>query len=70
MSLPSEHSQPKRQGIDFVSEEGLDLQYSDAKAFQALPEYHWLLENAGRFGFAPMPPPDAAVSPWHWHWEP
>jgi hypothetical protein len=70
VSLPSEHSQPERQGIDFVSEEGVDLQYTDPQGFQALPEYRWLVANGARFGFAPLPPAESATSPWHWHWEP
>jgi hypothetical protein len=69
VSLPSEHSQPEIQGIDFVSEEGIDLQYSDPQGFQALPEFHWLVANGARFGFAPLPASEAATSPWHWHWE-
>jgi hypothetical protein len=27
------------------------------------PEYHWLVANAGRFGFLPYP-----FEPWHWEW--
>ena len=74
VSLPgaSDHNRIERQGIDFVSETGIDLQYSDAAAFTALPEYAWLLANAERFDFAqPEPDGDAPVtSPWHWHYAP
>jgi hypothetical protein len=69
VSLPgaSDHNHVERQGIDFVSEGGIDLRYSDPPAFRALEEYRWLVENAGRFGFA-CDEPDGA-SPWHWYFE-
>jgi hypothetical protein len=67
VSLPgaSDHNHVERQGIDFVSEEGVDLRYSDPSAFRALEEHGWLIENAERFGFA-CDKPDG-VSPWHWY---
>lgn len=67
VSLPgaSDHNYVERQGIDFVSEAGVDLRYSDPSAFRALEEYRWLVENAERFGFA-CDEPDG-VSPWHWY---
>ncbi len=67
VSVPgaSDHNRPERQGIDFVSQDGVDLRYSDAPAFEALDEYRWLVENAARFGFANDEP--GGVSPWHWH---
>ncbi|MEE8163929.1 MAG: D-alanyl-D-alanine carboxypeptidase family protein [Myxococcota bacterium] len=67
VSVPgaSDHNRPERQGIDFVSQDGVDLRYSDAPAFEALDEYRWLLENAARFGFVNDEP--SGVSPWHWH---
>jgi len=68
VSLPSEHSQPDRQGIDFVSEAGVDIAYADPEAFRALPEFAWLVAHASGFGFAPLPDEEAASSPWHWHW--
>jgi len=71
VSLPSEHSQPTRQGLDFVSEAGVDLYYSDAARFERLPEYAWLLSHAARFGFAQSVPDEASAhSPWHWHYDP
>lgn len=71
VSLPSEHSQPAKQGLDFVNEAGIDLYYSDTQRFEELPEYTWLLEHAARFGFAQsVPDGSTAYSPWHWHYEP
>lgn len=69
VSLPgaSDHNHVERQGIDFVSEGGVDRRYSDPRAFRALEEYRWLIENAGRFGFA-CDEPDG-VSPWHWYFK-
>lgn len=66
VSLPgaSDHNRVDRQGVDFVSEAGVDLGYSDAPAFEALEEYRWLLEHAADFGFEGDGP--GATSPWHW----
>ena len=70
VSLPggSDHNRVDRLGIDFVSESGVDLEYSHAAEFMALPEYRWLLANAGRFGFEAEPVPGGGLptSPWHW----
>ncbi len=68
VSLPgaSDHNRVERQGIDFVSEGGVDLRYSDAPAFEALDEYRWLVENAERFGFTSEEA--TGLSPWHWHY--
>ena len=67
VSVPgaSDHNRPERQGIDFVSQDGVDLGYRDAPAFEALDEYRWLLENAARFGF--LSDEASGVSPWHWY---
>ncbi len=64
----SDHNRVERLGIDFVSESGVDLEYSHAADFIALPEYRWLLANAERFGFEPDPVAAGAPvsSPWHW----
>ena len=66
VSLPgaSDHNRTRRQGIDFVSEAGVDRQYSDPVAFKALDEYRWLVENASRFNF--FAEGHASTSPWHW----
>ena len=72
VSLPggSDHNRVDRLGIDFVSESGVDLEYSHAADFMALPEYRWLLANAGRFGFEAEPVPGGGppTSPWHWRY--
>ncbi len=72
VSLPgaSDHNRVERQGLDFVSESGVDLEYSRPAAFAALPEYRWLRENAARFGFEPEPARDGepVASPWHWRY--
>jgi hypothetical protein len=69
VSLPgaSDHNRPERQGIDFVSETGVDLRYGDAAGFEALDEYRWLRANAERFGF--VGGELGGPSPWHWHHE-
>lgn len=74
VSLPgaSDHNRVDRLGVDFVSESGVDLDWADAAAFRALPEYAWLVANAKRFGFEPDPPKAGEApgtpptSPWHW----
>ncbi len=67
VSLPgaSDHNRIERQGLDFVSESGVDLRYSDSAAFRALAEHQWLLANAERFGF--VGEGVGSASPWHWH---
>ena len=67
VSLPgaSDHDRVERQGLDFVTEHGVDLRYSDAPAFRELAEHRWLLENAGRFGFEGEGL--GGLSPWDWH---
>ncbi|MFO0687923.1 MAG: M15 family metallopeptidase [Myxococcota bacterium] len=76
VSLPgaSDHNRVDRLGVDFVSEQGVDLDWADAAAFRALPEYAWLVANAKRFGFEPDPPKPGdppgtpPTSPWHWRY--
>ncbi len=73
VALPghSEHGYPPRQAIDFINEEGINGE-DDPEAFEALPEYRWLTERAGAFGFALSYPRDnphhTAFEPWHWHY--
>lgn len=66
----SEHGNPRRQAIDFVNEQGIDGQ-ENAAEFEALEEYRWLLEHAGRFGFELSYPKGgkAAFEPWHWRYQ-
>lgn len=70
VSLPgaSDHNRVESLGLDFVSERGVDLAWSDRAAFAALAEHRWLVSNAARFGFAPEVAPDGVTpgSPWHW----
>ncbi|MEZ4331776.1 MAG: D-alanyl-D-alanine carboxypeptidase family protein [Myxococcota bacterium] len=70
VSLPgaSDHNRVETLGLDFVSERGVDLAWSDRDAFAALAEHRWLASNAARFGFEPEVGPDGATpgSPWHW----
>lgn len=66
----SEHGNPERQAIDLVNEEGIDGQNNPAE-FEALPEYHWLLKNAGKYGFELSYPKNStmAFEPWHWRYK-
>ena len=72
VALPghSEHGNPDRQAIDFVSgagENGDDA----AEKFEALPEYTWLRKNAARFGFElsyPRGTKGTTFEPWHWRY--
>jgi LAS superfamily LD-carboxypeptidase LdcB len=66
----SEHGNPLRQAIDFVNEQGIDGQ-ENAAEFEALDEYRWLLEHAGRFGFELSYPKGGkmAFEPWHWRYQ-
>jgi hypothetical protein len=70
VSLPgaSDHNRVETLGLDFVSERGVDLDWSNRDAFAALAEHRWLAANAARFGFEPEIGPDGATpgSPWHW----
>ena len=68
VSLPgaSDHNRVEQQGIDVVSEGGVDLRYRDTAAFKALDEYAWLVDNAATHGFVGEGPDSA--SPWHWHY--
>jgi LAS superfamily LD-carboxypeptidase LdcB len=68
VSLPgaSDHNRIERLGLDFVTEDGVDLRYSDPAAFRARAEYRWLVDHAARFGFEGEGADSA--SPWHWHY--
>lgn len=74
VALPgfSEHGAPEHQAIDFVNADGINGEYNPPE-FEALPEYEWLLKNAGRFGFVLSYPKNAAkgitYEPWHWRYE-
>jgi LAS superfamily LD-carboxypeptidase LdcB len=74
VALPghSEHGHPPRQAIDFINQEGINGE-DRPEEFEALPEYRWLQEHAGEFGFHLSYPRDnphhTAFEPWHWHYE-
>lgn len=68
----SEHGYPPKQAIDFVNEEGVSGE-NDPEVFEKLPEYRWLREHAGKFGFVLSYPKGNSwgigFEPWHWRWE-
>jgi len=74
VALPgySEHGYPPRQAIDFINEDGVNGE-DHPEEFEQLPEYRWLAEHAGQFGFVLSYPRDNALhtafEPWHWHYE-
>ena len=74
VALPgySEHGNPHRQAIDFINEEGINGE-DHPEEFEALPEYHWLQQHAGKYGFILSYPRDntshTSFEPWHWHYE-
>lgn len=70
VALPgySEHGAPHKQAIDFINQEGINGE-DNVEEFERLPEYEWLLKNAGQFGFElsyPRGKPDVTFEPWHW----
>ncbi len=75
VALPghSEHGYPPRQAIDFINQDGVNGEDAP-EVFEALPEYHWLEQHAGEYGFALSYPRNNAsrtsFEPWHWHHEP
>ncbi|MBI4340827.1 MAG: D-alanyl-D-alanine carboxypeptidase family protein [Candidatus Omnitrophica bacterium] len=75
VALPghSEHGAPQRQAIDFINEDGVNGE-ERPEEFEALPEYAWLQQRAGAYGFALSYPRgntlNTAFEPWHWHYEP
>ena len=74
VALPgySEHGDPEHLAIDFINVDGINGEYN-VPEFEALPEYQWLLENAGRFGFVLSYPKNVPVGityePWHWRYD-
>lgn len=71
VALPgySEHGDPRHQAIDFINEKGINGE-DDPKEFEDLPEYRWLVKNAGKYGFELSYPKDSkdglTYEPWHW----
>jgi|GEM_PF-256920 len=74
VALPgySEHGNPRNLAIDFINEEGINGE-KNASEFEVLPEFNWLLKNAGRFGFVLSYPKNAGAGityePWHWRYD-
>lgn len=68
----SEHSNPQRQAIDFMTEEGVP-EDDDLLKFGKTIEFKWLIRNANKFGFYlsyPKKNKDGVMyEPWHWHFE-
>ncbi len=68
----SEHGNPKRQAIDFITVDGIP---SDAKpsGFEKTEEFKWLIKNANKFGFYlsyPKNKKDGIMfEPWHWRFD-
>ena len=73
VALPgySEHGDPQHQAIDFINENGINQ--DRPKEFENLPEYQWLLANAGKFGFVLSYPRNSkegiTFEPWHWRYD-
>ncbi len=74
VALPgySEHGDPEHLAIDFINADGINGEYNVAE-FEVLPEYHWLMGNAAKFGFVLSYPKNAPAGvtyePWHWRYE-
>ena len=70
VALPgySEHGAPDRQAIDFINQEGINGE-DNPEEFESLPEYGWLMDHAGEFGFElsyPRAKQGITFEPWHW----
>ncbi len=74
VALPgySEHGSVKHQALDFINEDGINGEDNPLE-FEVLPEYEWLLKNAGRFGFVLSYPKNSqsgiTYEPWHWRYQ-
>lgn len=74
VALPgySEHGDPEHQALDLINADGINGEKNTAE-FEALPEYQWLLKNAGRFGFVlsypKNDPSGITYEPWHWRYD-
>ena len=73
VALPgySEHGDPEHLALDFINADGINGE-NNVTEFETLPEHHWLLANAARFGFVESYPKDAPTGityePWHWRY--
>ncbi len=74
VALPgySEHGSPQHQALDFINRDGINGE-DNPKEFEDLPEFKWLVKNAGRFGFVLSYPKGSkegiTYEPWHWRYE-
>jgi zinc D-Ala-D-Ala carboxypeptidase len=75
VALPgySEHGAPAHQAVDFINASGINGEYN-TKEFEDLPEYHWLMKHAGKFGFVlsyPKMDKSSGITfePWHWRFD-
>ncbi len=74
VALPgySEHGSPAHQAVDFINIYGINGEYN-TQEFEDLPEYEWLLEHAGEFGFVLSYPKTGQAGityePWHWRFD-
>lgn len=71
VALPgcSEHGSPQQQAIDFINQEEINGE-DNPEEFEALPEYQWLTQHAGEYGFVLSYPrnndQNTSFEPWHW----
>ncbi len=71
VALPgcSEHGYPQQQAIDFINQEGINGE-DNPEEFEVLPEYQWLTQHAGEYGFVLSYPrnndQNTSFEPWHW----
>ncbi len=74
VALPgySEHGSPEHQALDFINRDGINGE-DNPKEFEDLPEFRWLVKNAGKFGFVLSYPRGSkegiTYEPWHWRYE-
>ena len=65
----SEHGFPKRQAIDFITEDGKPSE-ENPEDFEHTIEFNWLKENANKFNFHLTNPRENELGtmyePWHW----
>jgi LAS superfamily LD-carboxypeptidase LdcB len=68
----SEHGDPLRQAIDFMTEEGIPRDGA-LQEFEKTNEFKWLVRHANKFGFYLSYPKNnkdgIMYEPWHWHLE-
>lgn len=75
VALPgcSEHGCPQQQAIDFINQEGINGE-DKPEEFEVLPEYQWLTQHAGEYGFVLSYPrndtQNTSFEPWHWSYRP